>query len=134
MNWYIRTNLWKTKIFWKIFCEKPSPLYLLQSYICIHSSLYCVVSISTNNQSISVVPEPGGGPGGPLTPSPPIFSTSVNPIRNGEGRLSPPITTCPPNVFHLPASINLYATKVSLPLTSSFQTSHTYIRIMWTNT
>ena len=43
-----------------------------------------------------VMPEPGG-PGGPLAP--PIFFRSVNLIRNGEGRLSPPITTGPPNVF-----------------------------------
>ena len=52
-----------------------------------------------------VVPEPGG-PVGPLAP--PIFGRSVNPIRIGEGRLSPPITTGPFNVFHLPASLNTY--------------------------
>ena len=39
---------------------------------------------------------------------PPIFCRSVNPIRTGEGRLSPPITTGPPNVFHLPASLQYY--------------------------
>ena len=61
---------------------------LVQSYICIMSP---------------VVPEPGG-PGGPLAP--PIFGRSVNPIPIGEGRLSPPITTGTPNVFHLPASLN----------------------------
>ena len=49
-----------------------------------------------------VMPEPGG-PGGPLAP--PIFGRSVNPIPTGEGRLSPPITTGTPNVFHLPASL-----------------------------
>ena len=43
-------------------------------------------------------------PGGPLAP--PIFDRSVNPIRTGEGRLSPPITTGPLNVFHLPASLD----------------------------
>ena len=48
------------------------------------------------------MPEPGG-PGGPLAP--PIFCRSVNPIQTGEGRLSPPITTGPPNVFHLPAAL-----------------------------
>ena len=53
---------------------------------------------------LSVVPEPGG-PGGPLAP--PIFCRSVNPIRTREGRLSPPITTGLPNVFHLPASLHL---------------------------
>ena len=50
----------------------------------------------------TVMPEPGG-PGGPLAP--PIFGRSVNPIWTGEGRLSPPITTGPLNVFHLPASL-----------------------------
>ena len=38
----------------------------------------------------TVMQEPGG-PGWPLAP--PIFCRSVNPIRTGEGRLSPPITT-----------------------------------------
>ena len=51
---------------------------------------------------MSVMPEPGR-PGGPLAP--PIFGRSVNPIRTGEGRLSPPITTGPLNIFHLPASL-----------------------------
>jgi len=36
---------------------------------------------------------------------PPIFGRSVNPIPTGEGRLSPPITTGTPNVFHLQASL-----------------------------
>ena len=51
---------------------------------------------------LAVMPEPGG-PGGPLAP--PIFGRSVNPIPTGEGRLSPPITTGTPNVFHLLASL-----------------------------
>ena len=51
-----------------------------------------------------MVPEPGG-PGGPLAP--PLFGRSVNPIPTGEGRLSLPITTGTPNVFHLPASLDL---------------------------
>jgi hypothetical protein len=51
---------------------------------------------------VPVVPEPGG-PGGPLAP--PIFVRSVNPIRTGEGRLLPPITTGTPKVFHLPAAL-----------------------------
>ena len=46
-----------------------------------------------------------GGPGGPLAP--PIFFRSVNPIRTGVGRLSPPITTGTPNVFHLLASLGI---------------------------
>ena len=43
------------------------------------------------------------GTGGPLAP--PIFGKSVNPIPTGQGRLSPPITTGTPNLFHLPASL-----------------------------
>ena len=35
----------------------------------------------------------------------PPFFRSVNPIRTREGKLSPPITTGTPNVFHLPASL-----------------------------
>ena len=35
----------------------------------------------------------------------PIFVRLVNPIGTGEGRLSPPITTGTPKVFHLPASL-----------------------------
>ena len=50
----------------------------------------------------AVMPEPGG-PGGPLAP--PIFGRSVNPIPTREGRLSPPITTGTPIVFHLRASL-----------------------------
>ena len=56
----------------------------------------------TNAYHNTVVPEPGG-PGGPVAP--PIFVRSVNPIRTGEGRLSPPITTGTPKVFHLPAAL-----------------------------
>ena len=44
-----------------------------------------------------------GGRGGHWPP--PIFGRSVNPIPTGEGRFSLPITTCTPNVFHLPASL-----------------------------
>ena len=44
-----------------------------------------------------------GGARGAMAP--PIFGRSVNPIPTGEGRLSPPITTGTPNVFHLPASL-----------------------------
>ena len=52
---------------------------------------------------VAVMPEPGGL-GGPLAPL--IFGRSVNPISTGEGRLSPPITTGTPNVFHLPESLS----------------------------
>ena len=50
------------------------------------------------------MPELGGGRG--ATGLPPIFDRSVNPIPTGEGTLSPTITTGPPSVFHLPASLN----------------------------
>ena len=46
------------------------------------------------------MPESGGGGAGE-------FGRIVNPIPTGEGRLSPPITTGTPNVFHLPASLYL---------------------------
>ena len=45
-----------------------------------------------------------GGQGGHWPP--PIFGRSVNPIPTGEGRLSPPITSGTPNVFHLPAPLS----------------------------
>ena len=51
-----------------------------------------------------------GGPGGPLAP--PIYGISVNPIPTGEGKLSPPITTGTPNVFHLPESTMTYFEKI----------------------
>ena len=54
---------------------------------------------------ISVVPEQGG-PGGPLAPPPPpqyLSDQLHNPIRTGESRLSPPITTGTP----LPAALHL---------------------------
>ena len=34
------------------------------------------------------------------------FGSSVNPIPTRKGRLSPPISTGTPNVFHLPASLH----------------------------
>ena len=67
----------------------------------------------TLKKSFPVMPEPGG-PGGPLAP--PIFGRSVNPIRTREGRLSPPNTTGPLNVFHLPASLTLFALCVEVHL------------------
>ena len=51
-----------------------------------------------------MMPEPGG-PGGPVAP--PIFGRSVNPITTGEGRLSPPITSGTPKIFHLPTSLQV---------------------------
>ena len=48
----------------------------------------------------------GGGQGGQCS-GPPLFVRSVNPIRTGEDRLSPTITTGTPKVFHLPASLIL---------------------------
>ena len=50
-----------------------------------------------------VMPEPGV-PGVPLAP-PPIFGRSVNPIPTEVGQIMPTITTGPPKVFHLPASL-----------------------------
>ena len=44
------------------------------------------------------MPESGGGGAG-------VIGRIVNPVPTGEGRLSPPITTGTPNVFHLPASL-----------------------------
>ena len=55
----------------------------------------------------AVMPEPGR-PGGPWPPQ--YLADQLTLFDPGEGRLSPPITTGPPNVFHLPASlINGYA-------------------------
>ena len=69
------------------------------------------------------MPEPGG-PGGPLAP--PIFGRSVNPIRTREGRLSPPITIGPLNVFHLPASLlkPLWSRKLVDDIYLPFSMSH----------
>ena len=47
------------------------------------------------------MPEPEGPGQGATAPQ------SVNPIPTGKGRLSPPISAGPPNVFHLPASPQL---------------------------
>ena len=49
------------------------------------------------------MPEPGGS-GGPLAPQYLADQLTLH-IPTGEGRLSPPITTGTPNVFHLPASL-----------------------------
>ena len=54
---------------------------------------------------ITLMPELEG-PGGPLAP--PIFGRSVNPIPTRKGRLSPPITTGTPNVYHLTAPFNKF--------------------------
>ena len=76
----------------------PAPLFV------VYLPKILKTKFELNDLSVAVMPEPGG-PGGPLAP--PIFGRSVNPIRTGEGRLSPPITTGPLNVFHLPASLLL---------------------------
>jgi hypothetical protein len=55
-----------------------------------------------DNGGCSVMLEQGGARG---ATGPPIFGRSLNPIPTGEVRLSPPITTGTPNVFHLPASL-----------------------------
>ena len=67
--------------------------------------MVAVVTVRFNyTHDKAVMPEPGG-PGGALAP--PIFGRSANPIPTGKGRLSPPITTGTPNVFHLPASLKM---------------------------
>ena len=70
-----------------------------------------------------------GGPGGPLAP--PIFGRSVNPISTGEGRLSPPITTGTPNVFHLLASLgikylNLKYAGINVTFTTESHSTYSY--------
>ena len=52
----------------------------------------------------SVLPEVGIG----LTDLPKVGGARGHPIPTGEGRLSPPITTGTPTVFHLPASLRVY--------------------------
>ena len=110
----------------------PAPLdmYVRNKYDLI-LALYLEVTISTTYAGckatlvcsmfihMSVMPEPGG-PGGPLAP--PIFFRSFNPIGTGEGKLSPPITTGTPNVFHLPAALTdtLYGILYSSTFTQNF--------------
>ena len=53
----------------------------------------------------SVKPEPGGQ-GGHWPPQ--YLADQLTLFQLGEGRLSPPISTGPPNVFHLPASLEIY--------------------------
>ena len=55
-----------------------------------------------------------GGPGGALAPQ--YLADQLTLFKLGEGRLSPPITTGPPNVFHLPASLTYYLHQLELPL------------------
>ena len=64
----------------------------VQTYPCPQARLY--YNALNSNLLKSSDAGTGGGQGGP-----PIFSRSVNPIRTGEGRLSPPITTGTPQSF-----------------------------------
>ena len=62
---------------------------------------------AVNYSNTPVLPDLGEGGQGAVEPlDPPIFGRSVNPIPTGEGILSPPITTGPPQFFHLPASLH----------------------------
>ena len=74
----------------------------IQIYYCNNSKFFVSSLLFKCFNYLSVMPDPGGARG-PLAS--PIFGGSVNPIPTGEGRLSPPITTGTPNVFHLPASL-----------------------------
>ena len=74
------------------------------------------------------MPEPGG-PGGPLAL--PIFGRSVNPIQTGKGRLSPPITTGPLNVFHRPASL---LNSCQYHLINHLAVHQVFSRIFWQST
>ena len=56
------------------------------------------------------MPEPGE-PGEPLTPQ--YFADQLTLLQQGEGRLSPAITTGPPKLFHLPASLIIIAAKLT---------------------
>ena len=69
----------------------------------------------------SVVPELGG-PGGPRPP--PIFGRSVNPIQIGGGQIMPTITTGPPKVFHLPASLIKVYLRPNLSTVTSLGQGH----------
>jgi hypothetical protein len=54
----------------------------------------------------SLVRPHGSGAGTGGATGPPIFGRSVNPIQTGGGQIMPTITTGPPKVFHLPASLH----------------------------
>jgi hypothetical protein len=68
-----------------------------------------------------------GGARGATAPHP-IFGRSVNPIPIGEGRLSPPIITGTPNVFHLPAALYRIAVGLRLFIISTFSQGYALIR------
>ena len=61
--------------------------------------------ILTSLTSIGFYDSDAGTGGARAATGRPIFVRSLNPIPTGEGRLSPPITTGTPNVFHLPAPL-----------------------------
>ena len=95
------------------FCYKNSGLFLWvmseKTYIFVG---FCQIS---SLRSLN-----WGGQGGHLSPI-----RSVNPISIGEGRLSPPITTGTPNVFHLPASLLLINMQICNFLTKGLTTKTT---------
>ena len=53
---------------------------------------------------MSVVPEPGG-PGGPLAPQ--YLADQLTIFEPGGGQIIPTYYYWPPNVFHLPAPLNV---------------------------
>ena len=75
-------------------------------------SIHIYLIIMTNLIIIKYSDAGTEGARGPMDP--PIVGRSVNPIPTGEGRLSPPITTGPPNIFHLPASLNRIVASINL--------------------
>ena len=76
---------------------------LIKEYVCMY-----VMELEVHNKRLfgKWPIHSGAGTEGARGPmDPPIVGRSVNPIPTGEGRLSPPITTGTPNVFHLLASL-----------------------------
>ena len=84
----------------------PHPLWLCNEPVIKHPNEFIpsyIIIKNVKNQKFSDAGTEGTrGATGPL-----IFGRSVNPISTKEGRLSPPIATGTPNVFHLPASLIL---------------------------
>ena len=83
---------------YKVTRDRSKPLTYEQSFwpeqIAIKKGTYMIKNSDAGT---------GGARG--TTDPPPIFGISVNPILTWKGRLSPPITTGPPNFFHIPASL-----------------------------
>ena len=78
------------------------------------------------------MPEPGAGGGGQggHCPPPQYLANKLTLFKPGEGRLSPPITTAPPNVFHLPASLSVYDEKQKVLTSNSFDSNFNRLPII----